>query len=210
MDREVATDAVTGAVRIIKALFPKCNSRQHVDVLSARAFRETCGSDRNHAFENKRERTDRFRFDSADCNRAGDVGCAVAILCTRIDQIKLTIFEFAIGIGVDAIMDNCAVWACSGNRIEGKLFERHLEIATSLVAACFQLLRGRDFINCARCLTVKPGQETDHGHAITLVGGAGAVEFSLVLNCAGQAGGGLAVGHATTSGFNCKAQLFCS
>ena len=96
--REIAADAVAGAVVVIEAGLPQRPAREAVELRAARALREharVAMAMWPFSTRVKRSRISRGRL--ADRDGAGDVGGAVDVLGAGIDQVELAGLELAVG-----------------------------------------------------------------------------------------------------------------
>ncbi len=89
MHREVAADAVAGAVIEIDAGLPQELPRQRVDLRAGGAVGKYRARDRDMAAQHAGEAVAHFRGGFADRDGAGDVGGAVFILRAGIDQQEI-------------------------------------------------------------------------------------------------------------------------
>src|SRR3546814_204575 len=88
VDREVRADAVAGAVREIETGFPQGPPREAIELSAVGAARKQRGIERDIALEHAGEAVLHLVGRFAHGQHAGDVGGAVFILATRIDQIQ--------------------------------------------------------------------------------------------------------------------------
>src|SRR5271165_6409464 len=113
----------------------------------------------------------------ADGNGSRDIGCPIAVLCARIDEIKRARNELLVRFRRRAVMHDRAIRAGARNRIEAQIFE-----LTRFLAEGFELVRRDQFVNAASWrFVIEPSEKVAERHAIAYMGFARALEFGLVL-----------------------------
>jgi hypothetical protein len=102
----------------------------------------------------------------ADGDRARDVGGAVEVLGTRVDEIELADTQLAVGGGGHPVMDDGPIWARTRDGVEADLLQRLRLAADGLEPA-----RDGNLIEPpSRRLAVEPGEEAGHGCPVALAG----------------------------------------
>ena len=164
---------------------PACHSalpRQRVELRAAGADRKARPGERDMALEHAGEAVAHLAGRRADRHRAGDVGGAVAILRARIDQIERVGRDRQRGRRRDAVVDDRAVRAGAGNRVEGDVDQFRAVSQRGLGAECLQPLDRGDLVDGpGRPDLVEPGQEAHHRGAVADMGAARAGEFGCIL-----------------------------
>ena len=128
----------------------------------------------------------------ADRDGAGDVGGAVDILGTGIDEIGLAGFERPVGALARPVVDDGAVRPGAGDRVEAEIAE---EIA--LPPEARQPVDGGELVDLAlRRGLGQPMKEARHRRPIAAMGAARALELGLVLAGLGQQAGIVALDDA--------------
>ena len=160
--REVAADAVAGAVIEIEPGAPEILPRQRIELRAGRAVRKHRARDGDMALEHQREIPPHLGGRHAHRDRARDVGGAVLVLAAGIEQIKLVRRNAAIGFARHAVMHDGAVGAGAGNGRERNVLE-HSGLAAK---ALHRFDRGDLGQFAARRLAVEPGEEARHRRAV--------------------------------------------
>ena len=177
MHRQIAADAVAGAVVEIEARLPQRGARQRIELRAADAFREHRAGDGDVALEHAGETVAHFVARRADRDGAGDVSGAVLVLRAGIDQEQFVQLKRAVGGAGDAVMHDCRVRPGAGDGRKRNVLER-----AAVAAEAFQRLHGVDLAQFSRWrLRVEPGQEARHRHAVAQMRGARARDLGLVL-----------------------------
>ena len=164
--REIAPDAVPGAVIVVEPRHPQRMARQHVDLRSAGALRKADARHADHALEHAREAVLHLRRRFADDDRAGDIRRAVEILPAGIDEENLVLLDRQVRGIIDAVMRDRRMRPGAGNRIERQI----LQLAARR-AELRELRRRREF----RLLALgrghfEPAQEAHHGNTVAPMG----------------------------------------
>src|SRR6185369_2245983 len=155
MHREIAADAMPGAVVVIEPDLPERPAGQHVEAAAGGALRELHRGERDVAFEHAGEAILHLRGWRADRDGARDVGGAIEILAAGIDQVDRVHLDLAAALLRDLVMDDCAVRPGARDGVEA-------EVAEEIVLApeLRQLLRRADLGEATlRRLAGEPGQE---------------------------------------------------
>src|SRR5690606_25679447 len=118
VDRKEAADAMAGAMGVIEPDLPQILPGEAVELRAARALREAGGGDRDVALEDAGEAVLHLGRRRTHRDGAGDVGRAVRILAARIDQIERIHLDLAVRLRAHAVMDDGAIGAGAGNRVE--------------------------------------------------------------------------------------------
>ena len=176
--RQVAADAVAGAVVEIEPGLPQRGARQRIELGAAGVLREHRAGDGDMALEHAGEAVAHLVGRRADRDGAGDVGGAVLVLRAGIDQEQLVLAEGAVGGAGDAVMHDRPVRPGAG---DGR--ERNVLQQAAIAAEAFQRLHRVDLGQLAgRRLAREPGQEARHRHAVARVRGARACDLGVVLH----------------------------
>ena len=139
MHRQVAADAMAGAVIEIDAGLPQELPRQGVELRTGGAVGKYRARDRDMAAQHAGEAVAHFRRRLADRDGAGDVGGAVLILRAGIDQQEIAGRDPPVGLAGDAVMHDGAVWSGAGDGRERDVLQR-----AGLAAKRLQRLDGVD------------------------------------------------------------------
>ncbi len=115
MHREIAADAVAGAVIEIEPGPPQKLPRQSVELRAGGAVRKHGAGDGDVALEHQSEIAAHLGARRADGNRARDVGGAVFILAAGIDEEQLARCDAAVAGAGDAVMHDGAVGTGAGD-----------------------------------------------------------------------------------------------
>ena len=86
MHREIAADAVAGAVRVIEPRRPQELPRKRIELVAARPVGEDGARQRDVALENAREAVAHFRAWASDGEGSRHVGRPVAVLTPGVDE----------------------------------------------------------------------------------------------------------------------------
>src|SRR6516225_11694174 len=156
MHREIAADAVTGAVLEIDAGLPQKLARQRVELRARGAIRENGAGDRNMPAQHAGEAVAQFAGGFADRDGAGDVGGTVLILRAGIDEQEVARHDSPVALAGDAVVYDRSVRPGAG---DGR--KRHVLERAGVPAERLQRLYRVDFGQPAlRRLAGDPGQET--------------------------------------------------
>ena len=109
MHRQIAADAVAGAVLEIDSGLPQELPRQRVELRAGGAVGKHRARDRDMAAQHAGETVAHFRRWFADRDGAGDVGGAVLVLRAGIDQQQIAGRDPPVGLAGDAVMHDGAV-----------------------------------------------------------------------------------------------------
>ena len=115
MHREIAADAVPGAVLEIEAGLPEILSRQAVELRAGGAVGKYRPRDRDMTAQHAGETVAHFFDGFADRDGAGDVGGAVFILRAGIDQQEIAGRDPPVAPAGDAVVHDGAVRAGAGD-----------------------------------------------------------------------------------------------
>ena len=185
MDAEIAADPVAGAVIVVETLRPQGRAGQGVDGVPGRAVRKAHLGQRHMTLQHEGVTVDHLLAGIADGDGAGDVGGAVEILATRIDQQQLAPLDAAVGLGRRAIVDHRPVGARARDGVEGEVLQR--------AGGGAEALQLRDRLDLVRRVHLplrrQPVQEPAHGCAVPPVRRMGAADLHGVLGRAGQGAG---------------------
>ena len=96
--RQVAADAVAGAVIEVEPLRPQELARKGIELRAGRAVGKDRARDRDMTLEHAGETVAHLGGRRADRDGAGDVGGAVLVLAAGIDQEQLARRDRAIGL----------------------------------------------------------------------------------------------------------------
>ena len=185
MHREIATDAVAGAVIVIKAGVPQWAPCECVQRRTGGTFREPYRGQRDVAFQHAGEAVLHLRAWCAHDHGARDVGGAVFILGARIDQINLIPVDLAIAGGGDAVMGDRGVFRRPRDGIKTEIGQ-----CAGCAAVPFQRFGHLNLIQMAvRCFACHPGEETGECRTIADMGLAHALNLHRVLAGLGQLDG---------------------
>ena len=123
MHGKIATDAMARAMVEIEPDFPQRRARQRIQLHTVCAGRKISHSERNMAAQNagKGINSTGRCLAALNQNRARDICRALLILSATIDEIEVTRLNRAIGFLGHALMDNRAIGAGAGNRIEAQI-----------------------------------------------------------------------------------------
>ncbi len=156
--RQVAADAVAGAVVEVEPGLPQRHARQRIELGAAGAFRKHRDGDGDMALQHAGEAVAHLVARRADGDGAGDVGGAVLVLRAGIDQEQFVHAERAVGGAGHAVVHDGAVRTRAGNGRERDVLEQ-----AAVAAEAFQRLDGADLGELARRrLGVEPGQKPHH------------------------------------------------
>ena len=95
--RQIAADAVAGAVIEIQPALPQRVTREGVEIARRRALGKARRGNGDMALQHQREALAHFLPWVADGDRARHVGRAVLVLAARVDQEQLARLELAVG-----------------------------------------------------------------------------------------------------------------
>ena len=95
--REIAADAVAGAVVEVEPVLPQRAARERVEVDAARALGEPRRGDGDVPLQHQREALAHLARRLADGDGARDVGGAVEVLGAAVDEKQLARRELAVG-----------------------------------------------------------------------------------------------------------------
>ena len=120
MHRQIAADAVPGAVIVIEPDLPQRAPRERIEMRTADALAETPAWRSRYGPSSRasRARASRRRLGRAGPDRAGDIGRAVGILRAGVDQIDLVRPDRPVALLGDAVVDDRTVLAGAGDRRE--------------------------------------------------------------------------------------------
>src|SRR5262249_19685963 len=107
--REIAADAVAGAVVEVESLRPQELPSKGVELGAGRTLGKDRARNCDMALEHAGEAVAHLGSRLADRDGAGNVGGAVLVLAAGVDQKQLARRNDAIALGRDAIMDDRAV-----------------------------------------------------------------------------------------------------
>ena len=162
MHREIAADAVAGAVIEIEPGGPEIAPRQRVELRAGCAFGKNRTRDCDMPLQHAGEAVAHFGCRFADDYRARDVGGAVLILPSGIDQEEIAGHDAAVGLACDTIMHHGAIRPAAGDGGERQVLEQ-----PTFAAEAFQRLHRVDLGQLAgRRLAVEPGEEFRQGCAV--------------------------------------------
>ena len=115
MHRQIAADAMAGAVLEIDTGLPKELPRQRVELCAGGAVGKHRAGNRDMAAQHPGEAVAHFFRRLADRDGAGDVGRAVLILRAGIDQQQIARRDPAVGLAGDAVVHDGAVRPGAGD-----------------------------------------------------------------------------------------------
>ena len=183
MHREIAADAVSGAVLEIEAGLPEILPRETVELRAGGAVGKHRAGNRDVPAKHAGETVAHFRRRLADRNRAGHVGGAVFILGAGIDQQQIAGRNAPVALAGDAVVHDGAVRAGAGDGRERNILQR-----AGLPPEGLQRLDGVDFRQRARGrFAIDPGKEAHQRHGVALVRRSGALDLGDVLHRLEQA-----------------------
>ena len=202
MHRQIAADAVAGAVLEIDAGLPQELPRQRIELRAGGAVGKHRARDRDMAAQHAGEAVAHFRRWFADRDGAGDVGGAVLILRAGIDQQEIAGRDPPVGLAGDAVMHDGAVRSGAGDGRKRNVLQR-----AGVAAEGFQRFHGVDLGQMARGrLAVDPGEEARQRHRVAAVRVAGALDLDRVLAGLEQRHGIAAAHHLAAGAFDQAAQ----
>ena len=126
VDREVAADAVAGAVIVVEPRVPERRAGEGVELGARRPLREAGHRERDVAPEDTREPIPLLRRRRADRDGPRDVGGAVEVLRARVDQVQHARLEPAVGARRRAVVDDRPVGPGPRDRGEAHVAEERL------------------------------------------------------------------------------------
>src|SRR5579871_1880091 len=106
MHRQVAADAVPGAMIEIEAVAPEKLPRQGIKLRAGCTIGKERARNRDMAFQHECEVLPHIGARRADRERARDVSGAVFVLATGIDEKQLAGRDAAVAAAADTIMHN--------------------------------------------------------------------------------------------------------
>ncbi len=182
MHRQVAADAMAGAVIVVEAGLPQRIACERVERGAGRAFGEARGGQRDVALQHAGEAVLHLRRRLADDHGARHVGGAVRVLSAAVDQEHLVLVDRAVGRVGDAVMHHRAVRAGAGDRVE-----RQVAQGSGAGAEAFEGFRRIDLGQAAvRRLARQPVQEVRQRGAVADMRLARAFDLDRVLAGLGQ------------------------
>ena len=185
--RQKTADAVAGAMRVIQPHVPQELPRQRVELAAVGALRKHRAGQCDVAFQyaGKAVLDLGGRGVRPDPDGAGDVGGAIGILPTRIDQIDAVWRQSAAALLADAVMAMRAVGPGGADGIK-----RQIAQIAAFAPALVQMLGRRDFGDGAlRRLPRQPVEEAHLCRAVAGLRGAVAGLFGGVFDRLGQHAG---------------------
>ena len=178
MHRQIAADAVAGAVVEVEAGSPKELPRQGVELGAGRAVRKHRTCDGDVALEHAGEALAHLCCRWADRDRAGHVGGAVLILRAGVDQKEFAGHDTPVGFLGNAVVHDGAVRPRARNGRERNVLEQ--------AGVAPKTLQRRHRINLgevsARSLPVEPRQEPRQGGAVARMRRARALDLDGILH----------------------------
>src|SRR5260370_38290072 len=174
---EIAAGAMAGTGVAMEPLLPQRAAREGVELSSGGALRKPRHGQRDVALENPGEAVAHFVIRLADRDRPGDIGGAVEILRTRIEELRHPRLDPLFAVRGRPVMHDRAVRPGPRDR-------RKAQVAEILAGAAeaFELVAGGDLGQFAgRRRARQPGEKAGQRGAVAAMRGAGAVELDRVL-----------------------------
>ena len=176
--RQIAADAVAGAVIEVEAVRPQRLPRERIELRAGDAFGKHRARDGDVALQHQREALAHFGSRLADRDGAGDVGGAVLVLAAGVDQEQFAGLDGAVGRAGDPVMHDGAVRPGAGDARK-----RHVLEQSGVAAEALQRLDRADLGELAvRRLAVEPGEEARHRRAVADMRRARARDLDRVLD----------------------------
>src|SRR6478736_4368531 len=114
---------MTCSVVEVEPGFPQRPSRERIDVLSARSFREPHRGNGDMSLEHERVMPAHFGAWRADGDGPRDVGGAIGILATGIGEVERSRLELQIAHGGGPVMHHSAMRPRSGDAVKTYVLE---------------------------------------------------------------------------------------
>ena len=175
---EIRTYAVTRAMAEVVAFLPQGTARCQVELRARRTGGEDKACQRDVGLEHEGVDVALFGRGGPQGEGAGDVGGAVLILCSAIEQEESFGSKRAIGFGCGFVMNDGAVVGIAGDGVEANVAEEGLlgaERGEQAVDPDFGHASG---LNGG----AKAAQEAHQGYSVAQHGAAEAGHFGLVLH----------------------------
>ena len=106
------------AMAVIPAGLPERDAGKRIEIDAARTCGKASHRNADHAFQHKREEAFLRFADVADGDGSSDIGRAVAILATGIDEEEFAGLQLPVCLPGYAVVNDRAVRAGAGNRVE--------------------------------------------------------------------------------------------
>ena len=178
MHRQIAADAMPGAMREIEPGMPQELARQRIELRAGGAVGKRGAGNRDMAAQHPGKAVAHLLGRLADRDGAGDVGGAVLILRAGIDQQQVAEGDAAVGLAGDAVMHDGAVRPGAGDGRERDVLQR-----AGVAAERLQRFHGVDLEQPAlRRLAVDPGEEARQRHGVAAMRGLRALDLDRVLD----------------------------
>ena len=178
MHVEVRAHAMTGAVEVVDSVFPHRGAGQRVELAAVGATREDSAGEVDKAAQHERVVAPLLVGERTQRDGAGDVGGAVEILTTRVNQQQTHRLHRYVGVGRRLVMHDGTMVAIAHDGVETLAFVERLLFAERDELLLQRELRMSAFANSGN----HPFHPFHHGDAVFQMGVVITADLCLVLH----------------------------